>query len=111
MASGEEAFVVELNDRPEYQRLLEGPPQTCGLKAGRVYIEPGSACGRHSTENKEEILIFLSGTGQLLIGERQRVIEVGAGSVAYIRPRTVHDVKNTGAEPLRYIYCVAPTGA
>ncbi len=88
--------------------MLEGPPQTGGMKVGRVHLEAGKACGEHSTKEKEEILVFLSGDGELLIGEEREVLAVGAGRVAYIRPETIHDVKNTGSEPLIYIFCVSP---
>jgi len=101
-------LVVELNDDPEYQRLLDGQPQTCGMRAGKVYLKPGQACGQHSTAEHEETLIFLSGQGELLIGKEERFV-VGQGKISYIPPNTVHDVKNTGTKPLVYIYCVAPT--
>lgn len=107
MMSSEKVLVLNLNDNPEYQRLLDGEPQTCGMRSGRVFLEPGQACGRHSTEAHEELLVFLSGQGLLLIGEERR-LEVGEGKVSYIPPQTVHDVENTGAEPLTYVYCVAP---
>jgi mannose-6-phosphate isomerase-like protein (cupin superfamily) len=107
MASSEEVLVTELNDKAEYQRILEGQPQTFGMRSGRVYINPGQSCGRHSTKNHEELLIFLSGRGLLLIG-KEYSFQVGEGKVCYIPPHTIHDVKNTGTEPLIYIYCVAP---
>jgi len=103
------AFTVSLNDKPEYQRILEGKPQTCGMRSGRVHLEPGQACGQHSTKNQEELLVFLAGTGELQIGGGPHA--VSAGKVAYIPPETLHDVRNTGPEPLIYIYCVAPAGA
>jgi len=108
MASSEKVIVTELNDKGEYQRLLAGQPQTFGMRSGRVYIEPGQSCGQHSTKHHEELLIFLSGKGLLLIGE-QNSYEVGEGKICYIPPYTDHDVKNTSKDPLIYIYCVAPT--
>lgn len=107
MASAQTAFTVDLNNRPEYQRILEGKPQTHGMRSGRVHLDPGKACGQHSTKNQEELLVFLTGQGELLIGAGDR-LAVGTGKVAYIPPETLHDVKNTGTEPLAYIYCVAP---
>ena len=56
------------------------------------------------------MLIFLSGRGMLLIGEKES-FQVGQGKVSYIPPHTVHDVENTGIEPLVYIYCVATVNA
>lgn len=107
MASSQEVMVIDLNDSAEYQRLLEGEPQTLGMRSGRVCLEAGKACGRHSTKHHEELLVFLDGRGELQIGENDR-FAVGAGKVAYIPPETFHDVKNTGSDLLTYIYCVAP---
>jgi mannose-6-phosphate isomerase-like protein (cupin superfamily) len=105
--STEKVLIIDLNDSTEYQELLEGHPQTCGMRSGRVYVLPGNTCGRHSTNHHEEVLVFLSGRGLLLIGEEDS-LQVGEGKVSYIPPHTVHDVKNTGTKPLIYIYCVAP---
>lgn len=103
------AFTVDLNNKAEYQRLLEGKPQTLGMRAGRVHLPPGQVCGQHSTKHHEELLVFLAGQGELQIGGGTRH-PVGVGKVAYIPPETLHDVSNTGLEPLIYVYCVAPTG-
>ena len=105
--SSEKVLIIDLNKSAEYQKLLDGRPQTCGMRSGRVYVHPGRTCGRHSTNQNEEVLVFLSGHGLLLIGEKDS-LQVGEGKVSYIPPHTIHDVKNTGTEPLIYIYCVAP---
>jgi mannose-6-phosphate isomerase-like protein (cupin superfamily) len=110
MATPENVLVIELNDKRENQRLLAGEPQTCGMRSGRVYLEPGQGCGVHSTKEREELLVFLSGRGELLIGPDER-FEVGKGKVCYIPPKTEHDVRNTGSEPLVYVYGVAPVAA
>ena len=106
-----EVLIMDLNSHPEYQELLSGNPQTCGMRSGRVYLKPGETCGQHSTEANEEVLVFLTGKGMALIGEDQIPYEVGAGRVCYIPPYTVHNNKNTGTEPLVYIYCVTPIGS
>jgi mannose-6-phosphate isomerase-like protein (cupin superfamily) len=107
MPSGK-ALVIELNNSPEYQPLLNGRPQTCGMRSGRVFLKPGEECGQHSTKNHEEVLVFLSGRGTALIGEGESPLEVSQGRICYISPHTLHNIKNTNAEPLVYIYCVAP---
>lgn len=109
MASAENVLVIDLNDNPEYQKLLDGEPQTWGMRSGRVYLRPGKACGQHSTKNHEEVLVFLCGRGELLINENCS-LKVGQGKVSYIPPNTLHDVINNGTEPLVYVYCVAPAG-
>lgn len=105
--SSEKVLIIDLNKSAEYQELLDGKPQTSGMRSGRVYVNPGQSCGRHSTKHHEEVLVFLSGQGLLLIGQEES-FQVGEGKVCYVPPHTVHDVKNTGTEPLIYIYCVAP---
>jgi mannose-6-phosphate isomerase-like protein (cupin superfamily) len=110
MASSEKVLIIDLDENPENQRLLAGEPQTCGMRSGKVYLAPGKSCGQHSTKDREELLVFLSGRGELLIGENDRY-QVGHGKVTYIAPQTAHDVSNTGAEPLIYVYCVAPAAA
>ena len=107
MSSLRKAFEVTLNDEPGFQRLLPGEPQTHGMKSGRVYLEATKSCGQHSTKGNEELLVFLAGEGTVHIGDSDQ-LDVGAGKVAYIPPRTLHDVENTGSAPLAYIYCVAP---
>ena len=110
MASPEKALIIDLDENPENQRLLAGEPQTCGMRSGKVYLAPGKSCGRHSTKDREELLVFLAGSGELIIGENDSY-QVGQGKVAYIAPQTAHDVSNNGDEPLVYVYCVAPAAA
>jgi mannose-6-phosphate isomerase-like protein (cupin superfamily) len=107
MAPPEKVLIIGLSENPENQRILAGRPQTCGMRSGRVYLEPGKSCGQHSTKDREEVLVFLAGSGELLIGEND-CYQVGQGKVAYIPPKTAHDVSNTGSESLIYVYCVAP---
>lgn len=103
-----EPIVFELEQNGEYQPLLTGVPQTCGMRSGRVYLNKGEYCGEHSTNAHEETLVFLSGRGQSLIGEEKKALEVGEGKVVYIPPHTIHNIYNPNDEPLVYIYCVAP---
>lgn len=98
-------FNVEVNDLQEYQRLMQ-VPQTLGMKVGRVFLGPGDECGKHSTEAREEVLVFLQGKGQAVLG-KDRLL-VGKGKVTYIPPHTEHNIVNTGSDPLVYIFCVTP---
>ncbi len=107
MASTQKTLVINLNQDPENQRLLAGAPGTCGMRSGKVYLAPGKACGQHSTKGREELLVLLSGSGEVLIGENE-TFQIGQGKVCYIPPQTPHDVRNTGDKPLVYVYCVAP---
>ena len=100
-----EPFIKELIDSAEYQSLFK-PPRTHSLHSGRVYLKPGADCGQHTTGENEEMLVFLSGQGTAIIGEK--TFPVGIGKITYIPPQTIHNIKNTSDEPLVYIFCVAP---
>jgi mannose-6-phosphate isomerase-like protein (cupin superfamily) len=100
-------IVLTLKNDGQYQPLLEGVPQTCGMRAGRVYLEPGGQCGEHTTGGHEETLVFLAGRGLAYIQNHQP-LEVEKNLICYIPPYTRHNIENTGDEPLVYIYCVAP---
>jgi len=100
-----ETFIRELADSGDYQSLLK-PPATYCLHSGRVYLKPGTDCGRHSTGGQEEMLIFLSGQGQAVINKK--TFSVGTGKIIYIPPQTEHNVINNSNESLCYIFCVAP---
>ncbi len=97
---------IALAQEPVEQRLLSGPPQTAGMRSGRVVLAPGAAMHRHSTEENEEFLVFLQGQVRVLLGSESLVLE--AGQVLYIPPQMEHEVHNEGAEEARYIYLVAP---
>jgi mannose-6-phosphate isomerase-like protein (cupin superfamily) len=101
------ARVQTLDSEQGYQPLLEGCPETCGMRSGFVTLEPDAEVGRHNTKGYEETLIFLEGAGTLAV-EGQEPLAAGAGQIAYIPPRTGHNVVNTGEVALRYIYVVAP---
>jgi mannose-6-phosphate isomerase-like protein (cupin superfamily) len=99
---------IALSSDPVEQPLLSGPPQTAGMRSGRVVLRPGEHMHRHSTESNEELLLFLKGKARLVLGAES--VSMEAGQVLYIPPRTEHEVHNDGSEELRYIYVVAPAG-
>ena len=105
--SAEKALVIDLKNEGQHQTLLDGRPQTHGMRSGRVILQPGQDCGEHTTGPCEEMLVFLAGQGKVSVGSDE-VVGVGKGRVYYIPPNTTHNVRNDGADPLVYVYCVAP---
>lgn len=77
------------------------------MRAGMVTLAPGEECGRHSTEDHEELLVVLEGRGEAEL-DGYGNLALAAGEVAYIPPGTFHNVHNRGDGPLRYVYVVAP---
>lgn len=93
-------------DGTAYENLLAGPPDSVNMRAGYVVLFPGEAGGEHSTGNAEEMLIPLSGSGELHTPGLD-ALTIQQGCVLYNPPHTSHKVVNTGDRPLRYIYVVA----
>jgi mannose-6-phosphate isomerase-like protein (cupin superfamily) len=87
--------------------LLEGRPQTAGMRSGFVRLKPSESVGWHTTGKNEEELIILKGRGEVLIEAQPARAFVSPGLV-YIPPETRHNVANTAQELLEYVYVVAP---
>jgi len=78
--------------------LLQGVPQTSGLRNGFLRLKPGATVGWHTTGQNEETLVILHGKGRAEI-EGPAAMPVAEKMIAYIPPATRHNVKNTGTEP------------
>ena len=86
--------------------LLKGAPQTAGMRGGNVRLKPGASVGWHSTEQQEEALVILRGAGAANI-EGQADLALSEHQLAYIPPQTKHNVTNTGAQEMEYVWIVA----
>jgi len=89
-----------------YFVLLAGPPETASMRWGLVTLAPGASVGQHNTGSNEEMLVPLSGEGELRI-PGLAPIQLRPALVTYAPAHTEHDVVNTGSTPLRYIFIVA----
>ena len=87
--------------------ILNGAPQTAGMRSGFVRLQPGETVGWHTTGKNEEVLVVLHGKGEALI-DGQPGLPFVAPALVYIPPATRHNVENTGKVPLEYEYVVAP---
>ena len=90
--------------------LLQGIPQTAGMRSGFVRLKPGASVGWHTTGQNEESLVILRGRGTALV-EGQPGHPFEAPMLVYIPPATRHNVTNTGDAILEYVYVVAPAKA
>lgn len=90
--------------------LLQGTPQTGGMRGGLVRLKPWQAVGWHTTGEHEEALVILRGSGEAQI-EGQKPMEIASRMMVYIPPATRHNVQNTGRELLEYVYVVAPAAS
>ncbi|NLI17157.1 MAG: cupin domain-containing protein [candidate division Zixibacteria bacterium] len=99
------AFVTALpKSDSKYFSILKDD-KSYKLRSGHVILQPGESVGEHSTNNYEELVIALSGNGEIEAEGLGRM-KFGEGQVAYNPPNTKHNVINTGNEPFEYIYVV-----
>jgi len=99
--------VIILESAEKYKRLLASGEQTRKMKAGLVVLAPGEEIGEHSTQDKEEALIILSGQAEISCAPSP-ARAVPPNSLVYIPAQTKHNVKNIGSQILRYVFIVTP---
>jgi len=100
-------FVFPLPDEAEGHIELLDRTKSVVMRSGFVSLQSGESVGAHSTGRCEELILVLCGRGEVEAEGFGRM-EVRASCAVYIPPYTSHDVINTGTEPLRYVYVVAP---
>lgn len=102
-------IVVKVQSSEFYRRLLS-VEQTAGIKCGLVTLDPGSSVGEHTTDAREEVIIFLEGTRMRVEYGEQGSVIVSQQELVYMPPFTRHNVHNEGSEACRYLYVTAPVG-
>ncbi|MDX9856467.1 MAG: cupin domain-containing protein [candidate division Zixibacteria bacterium] len=102
------AFVTPLpKDADKYVRLIK-PDDSVRFHSGYVTLQPGESVGEHSTQGNEEIIVVLQGEGEARAESIPSPLSFRAPAIVYMPPHTIHNMTNTGAEPLRYVFTVAP---
>lgn len=70
-------------------------------------VSAGGHTPRHSHPYEHEVFV-LEGSGVVLEGDREHPLQ--AGDVVFVRPDEVHQFRNTGAGPLKFL-CLIPNSA
>jgi quercetin dioxygenase-like cupin family protein len=69
-------------------------------------LAPGG-CTAHHTHGYEHEVFILSGQGVAIQGESNAEHPIGPGVAIYVAPNEVHQFRNTGSAPMRFI-CLIP---
>ena len=103
------AFQHPVTGKVPGKLFLKEPLRMTGLEVSFGTIPPGRGTPfLHAHLENEELYIFMSGRGQMLVdGE---MIEVSEGSAVRVAPAGARAWRNTGAEDLRYIVVQAKAG-
>ena len=101
--------IIKLDSGEKYTRLFSAKNgNAISLRSGHVILKENESIGEHNTEDSEEIIIILEGEGELYI-KGSETLKFKEGTVAYVPPNTIHDVKNIGNTYLRYIFVTTKT--
>jgi mannose-6-phosphate isomerase-like protein (cupin superfamily) len=103
-------FVAQSPDHRELRVMLspERDGVAPGLAFGVVEVKPGPTPPPHSHSTTQEAWYFLSGKGQIVVGEK--VIDVEPGTVVVSPPLVEHQLINTGTEVLKALFIFTPGG-
>jgi mannose-6-phosphate isomerase-like protein (cupin superfamily) len=96
--------------RRKTQNLVGGasPIQATAFSLGHVTLEPHGGQVPWHNQDQEEIYFIFEGEGEMCLGSERRA--VSTGQAVYIPPQVFHQLTNTGATPMRMIYCYGPAG-
>jgi mannose-6-phosphate isomerase-like protein (cupin superfamily) len=93
-------LAVEPQPYADYRPVFE----TARLNMTQVRIHPGETVPTHTHADEDQVYYVATGSGFVILdGVRT---EVAAGSSVLIPLGTEHEITNTGAEPLDYVFFV-----
>lgn len=83
--------------------LFQGPTAGCRVfDTGRFLLPPGMEPHPIHQHEEEELLIIITGTGEITCDGR--VTRVGPGDTMYTAPHVPHGVKNTGDDEMLFLF-------
>ena len=96
--------------RRRTQNLVGGasPIAASAFSMGMVTLEPDGGQVPWHNQEQEEVYFIIEGTGEMCLGGERR--ELHTGQAVYIPSGVFHQLTNTGAAPLRMLYCYGPAG-
>lgn len=89
-------------------RWLIGDGEKAPTFAMREFeVAPGGHTPRHFHDYEHEVYV-LAGKGTIIDGDKE--LPLAAGDVVFVAPNDVHQFRNTGKEPMRFL-CLIPNSA
>lgn len=92
---------IDRYDYADYRHLFKLPK----IAMSHVSVKPGEAVPPHVHQNEEQTYWIIRGKGMVKLGNEE--YEVEGGKAIYIPLGTEHSIKNTGEEPLEYVFFAA----
>ena len=70
-------------------------------------VAPGGHTPKHVHDYEHEVYV-LAGKGKIVDGDKE--LPLAAGDVVFVAPNDIHQFRNTGTEPMRFL-CLIPNSA
>lgn len=102
----DELEVIAAPDGSSVREIARPPSGARNQSLAEAAVEQGGETLEHLHRTSEEIYLFVSGAGRMLLGREE--LEVGAGQAVVIPPGTNHKLWNPGHEPLVLFCCCSP---
>ncbi len=104
------AFIAPSPDHRSLKVVLspKREPASSGLAIGIVEVKPGPTPPAHSHASTQEAWYFLSGKGQIRVGEK--TIDVEPGMVVVSPPQVEHQLIANGTDVLKAVFMLTPAG-
>ena len=104
-----EQRVVEMEGAKgcQVRSLIGDADQAPNFAMRQFEVEPGGHTPRHRHPYEHEVFV-LEGHGEVFEGDTAHPLK--AGDVVFIRPDEVHQFRNSGETPLRFL-CLIPNSA
>ena len=96
--------------RRSWQKPGRLVPPSARLRSRVMHVAPGETVEWHSTYEREELLLVVSGTLSLDVmtpARRQAARQVKAGGAIYLPSHVRHRVRNQSRRRLVYVYVTA----
>lgn len=101
-----EEFPIDIDDPVQIDLIEELGMES--LRARMWYFEPGEKVSLHYHDEQEELFYVVKGTGQVVVGEDRKEIEVPEGGVFRPETETPRHLRNDSDEEVVWLIVGAP---
>ncbi|MEX0792529.1 MAG: cupin domain-containing protein [Pirellulaceae bacterium] len=91
----------------QVRQLITQQDGAPGFAMRQFEVAPGGYTPHHSHPYEHEVFV-IEGNGEVLEGDQPKPIR--AGDVVYVAPDEVHQFRNSGTTPLKFL-CLVPNAA
>ena len=95
---------AEWTRKPGYSKKVLATPDLLGqsgLLVQELEISPGQIAAYHYHKQQTEIFYFLNTVGEFWVNGAR--VPLAVGDLLIVEPNDKHEVRNTNAEPFRYV--------